>query len=361
MVGTIQHDAAPSNTAGPFGKDLARAEIHRLWQKPTAAPKRYSVPAAQLDELARTVLDTMLVRSYRVTPLPPEKDYQELLSRVTHWVRRGQAVQIMLGYGPMKNPKNTDHTHADWAEFFALCHLCAWHNKICSVYPPGLVIKIIFDDSTIRMANRHPKKPMNDYIASVGKLIRDLRYDSFIAGTMRQSSFAWLFHFGLYQLAALRLRSWERNPANREAMERMLEFSRRNLDVPEGLSKVEREARFVRAAHRYRVYWEALQLSGFSRMGSKIIAMYLDGRQHHLPQPAALHLTSLGKGQVVQPWQGPGALLDNGHGKLVPTVLTGKKLEHLHRTNVSVAGIVPGRGFDSIQICFEDNDGTVAA
>ena len=96
---------------------------------------------------------------------------------------------------------------------------------------------------------------MDDYIASVGKMIRELRYDSFIAGTMRQSSFAWLFHFGLYQLAGLRVRSWERNPANREAMERMLEFSRRNLDVPEGLSEADREVRSARAAHRYRVYW----------------------------------------------------------------------------------------------------------
>jgi hypothetical protein len=342
-------------------EDLARTEIRRLWQRPMDRPGTYPVPSERVETLARTVLDTMLVRAFRVTPLPPEAEYQELLTRVTHWVRRGQPVQIMLGYGPMKNPRTTDHTHADWAEFFALCHLCAWYNKVCAVYPPGLTIKIIFDDSTIRMANRHPRKPMDEYIASVGKLIRELRYDSFIAGTMRQSSFAWLFHFGFYQLAGLRVRRWERNPANREAMDRMLEFSRRNLDVREGLSEAEREASCVRAAHRYRVYWEALQLSGVSRMGNKLIAMYLDGRQHHLPQPAALHLTSLGKGQLVQPWQGAGAFLDNGHGKLVPTVLTGKKLEHLNAENVSVSDVVPCRGFDFIQICFDENTGTTAA
>src|SRR6185369_6034050 len=109
------------------------------------------------------------------------------------------------------------------------CHLCAWHNKVCSVYPPGLRIKIIFDDSTIRMANRYSRTPMLEYMRSVAKLIPAMGYESFIAGTMRQSSFAWLFHFGLYQLARRRVRRWERDPANGEMLARMLEFSRRNL------------------------------------------------------------------------------------------------------------------------------------
>src|SRR5262249_44785671 len=147
-------------------------------------------------QLAKATLDAMLVRAYRVTPLPSQDEYAELLSRVRYWVKRGRPVHIMLGYAPMKNPKTESRTHDDWDEFFALAHLAQWHNKVCTVYPPGLRIKIIFDDSTIRMANRHAKAPMWDYMTSVGRLIREMGYESFLTGTMRQSSFAWLFHFG---------------------------------------------------------------------------------------------------------------------------------------------------------------------
>jgi hypothetical protein len=259
----------------------------------------------------------------------------------------------MLGYGPMKNPMTTDHAHADWAEFFALCHLCAWYNKVCAVYPPGLKIKIIFDDSTVRMANRYPRQPMDEYISSVGQLIRDLRYESFITGTMRQSSFAWLFNFGLYQVAQVRVRRWERDPSNRDALERMLEFSRRNLALPEDLDENERENRFRDAARRYRVYWEALQMSRLSRVGNKLVAMYMDGNQHHLKQSAALHLASVGKQQVTQPWQGAGALRDNGHGKVVPIVLTGKRLQELRVVNVPTTDFLPGPAFNTIPVCFD--------
>jgi hypothetical protein len=329
------------------------AELRRLWIRPAMAPRRFDVPRGQVDNLAKAALDTMLVRSYRVTPLPPPDEYAQLLSRVRYWVRRGRPIQIMLGYGPMKNPHSTGHAHADWAEFFAFCHLCAWHNKISAIYPPGLRIKIIFDDSTIRMANRHARQPMEDYMRSVGRLMRDLNYESFMDGTMRQSSFAWLFHLGLYQLARWRVRRWERDPANLETLDRMLEYSRRNLVVPDHLTGAERERYHRDAAHRYRVYWEALQLSGLSRSGNKIVAMYLDGNQHHIRQDAALHLTSLGKGQVTQPWQGEGALRDNGHGKLVPTVLTTKRREEFHARRIEVRDIVPHDGLDSIFVCYD--------
>ena len=61
--------------------------------------------------------------------------------------------------------------------------------------------------------------------------------------------------------------------------------------MPAECGEAERRRRCEEAAHRYRVYWEALQLSGFSRLGHKLIAMYLDGHQHHLRAPAALHNT----------------------------------------------------------------------
>ena len=78
--------------------------------------------------------------------------------------------------------------------------------------------------------------------------------------------------------------------------------------------------------------------------------MYLEGGQHHIPQSVALHLTSVAKGQVTQPWQGEGALLDNGHGKLVPFVLTGGRREHYATETVGGLDLVPRAGLDRIVV-----------
>ena len=45
-------------------------------------------------------------------------------------VRKGQPIHVTVGFGPLKNPAAVASSRADWAEFFALCHLVAWHNKV---------------------------------------------------------------------------------------------------------------------------------------------------------------------------------------------------------------------------------------
>jgi hypothetical protein len=253
----------------------------------------------------------------------------------------------------MKNLHTAPHCRADWAEFFALCHLCTWHNKVATVYPPGLQITIVFDDSTVRMANRSDTALMAQYMRSVGQLIAALKYQPFIVGTMRQSSFAWLFHFGLYQLAGYRMRQWEKKAVNQPILEQMLTFARRNLILPPGLSPEEQEKRYQEASHRYRVYWDALHLSGLLKWGKSLIGMYLDGTQHHVRQAAALHLATLGKEQVTQPWQGEGVLSDNGKHKLVPMVLTAGRRQRMEIQEVAGLDVIPLPGFDRIKVCKE--------
>lgn len=356
-MATIAPQGAQDETSLPTAlSDKVSAELRQIFVRPVAS-ERLSVAPDKVDSLAKTALDAMLVRAFRVGTLPSDEDYAELLARTRHWVMRGEPIRIMIGYAPMKNPKSVGHTQADWAEFFALAHLVAWHNKVAAVYPPGLRIKIIFDDSTIRMANRYGWGPMKDYMGSIRRLIHAMRYETCIVGTMRQSSFAWLFHFGLYQLAGWRVRRWEREPANQAVFDQMLEGARRNLVTPEDWIAERREQFCREAAHRYRVYWEALQLSGLSRLGKKLVAMYLDGNQHHLRQAAALHLTSVAKGQVTQPWQGEGVLRDNGHDKLVPIVLSGKRRQEVEMRRVEVPGVINYHGLEAIYVCC-DQDST---
>ncbi|HEX4412801.1 MAG TPA: hypothetical protein VH107_04175 [Lacipirellulaceae bacterium] len=330
--------------------DRAIDEIQRRWVRPAAWDPAYRVARDKVSTIAKSALDALLVRDFRVTPYPAAEEYAQLLARVEYWVARSKPIQVRIGYAPLKNPRTVDHTHADWAEFFAICHLAAWHNKVQAVYPPGLQIKIVFDDSTVRMANRYSKKPMREYMRSVSRLIPAMRYESLIVGTMRQSSFAWLFNFGLYQWAAWRLRNWERDPANKPMLDRMFESAQRNLALPEALDEAEKNRLHALAAHRYRVYWEALQLSGFARSGHSLVAMYLDGYQHHVRQPAAFHLRSVGKQQGTQPWQGQGVLQDNGVGKLVPVVLTAKRRVLMDCRIVPLPRLLSLPNFDSITI-----------
>ena len=217
----------------------------------------YSTPPERVEDVARTALDAMLTRPFRVGPLPPTEAYEALLERVRRQVRRGEPVFITQGYAPLKNPNNVPQSRADWAEFFSLLHLAAWHNKVQAVYPPGLRIQIAFDDATLAMANHAGREAMRSYITSIQQLIPVLGLEHLIVGTMRHSAFAWLFHFGLYPLARLRVWCWERDPAHRPQIERMEQFARRNVRVAASLSPAAQERYIQAASHRYRVYWEA--------------------------------------------------------------------------------------------------------
>src|SRR5947209_5825547 len=91
--------------------------MRRRWVRPAPPMARYRVPAAEVDALARAVLDAMLTRPFRIGPLPSDAEYAWLLTCVGHWIRRGRPVQVTLGYAPLKNLNTAPASRADWAEF----------------------------------------------------------------------------------------------------------------------------------------------------------------------------------------------------------------------------------------------------
>ena len=64
---------------------------------------------------------------------------------------------------------------------------------------------------------------------------------------------------------------------------------------------------------------------------------------------------------MTQPWQGEGALLDNGHGKLVPFVLTGGRRSRYRTGVVDGLDLVPLPGFDRIAVAAEQAEGSESA
>jgi hypothetical protein len=324
--------------------------VRKHWVAPRLTVGTAPVAPERVEEVSRRVLDTMLTRPFRVGPLPSERVYAALLRRVRSCVRRNRPVTVTVGYGPLKNQHAVPYSRADWAEFFALCHLVAWHNKVQAVYAPGLRIAVCFDDSTLAMANRADRQLMDSYMTSLPVLARALGYEAIFPKFFTQSGFAWTFHFGFYALARLLVWWWECQAANRAQIQRMDEYARRNVMVPPGLGPAQQDRYIRRASHRYRVYWQALTMSRWVWGPFKLIAMYLDGSQHHVPQAVALHLTTLDKGQVTQPWQGEGALLDNGHGKLEPFVLTAGRRSRYALQEVAGLDLVPCPGFDRLSV-----------
>jgi hypothetical protein len=329
---------------------IESVRAHRYEPRPSAAlPERARRHAV---EVARTALDALLTRPFRVGPLPPREIYDQLLTRVLRKVRHGAPIRISMGFGAQKNPNGAAGSRADWAEFFALCHLIAWHNKVQAVYPPGLSIRIVMDDATLLWANHGDARLMDSYRSSLAALIRALNYDRVIQPPIRLLWLSWACGVW-YPLSWWRVGRWERDPANRAQLERMDAAAHRNLVLPPGLDPVEQARAAERAAHRYRLYWEALRLSGLSRGRRRIIALYLDGSQHHVRQPVTLHVTTLDKGQVTQPWQGEGALRDNGHGRLEPYVLTAARRQLCSVRTVDGLDLLGLPGFDRISVAVD--------
>ncbi len=360
--------------------EILRCRVHevlrRHWVRPQAseplATVEYSLrkygsesrsdsatlTSERVEQLARTALDTMLTRQFRVGPLPSPEMYEQFLAPIRRFVAKGKPIRVTVGYGPLKNPNAVAHSRADWAEFFALSHLVAWHNKVQRVYPPGLQFRIYFDDETLLLANGADKRSMRSYMSSIANLIRVLGYQAVFLPPTRITHFAWFLRFGPYQLfrftllriAEWRVRRWERDPANGEKLQRMKEYARRNVMVPSNLREDERE-RFVEyASHRFRVCWDALRLGAqiFPDRG-RLLALYLDGSQHHRQQ-TALHLTSVDKGQMTQPWQGEGVLLDNGNQKLEPFVLTGGRRSRYQIRVLDGLDVVAAPGFERLAV-----------
>jgi hypothetical protein len=359
---------ATPETRGTINDQTLRAKVEEVlrqhWVRPHPPEPMAPVPEHRLEKTARAALDTLLTCQFRVGPFPSPELYERFLEATCCFVRRRKPIRIFVGFGSLKNQNAVAYSRADWADFFALCHLVAWHNKVQRVYPPGLQLQLLFDDAVSLYANHVNKNLIDSYIACVTDLLRALQLGSIFPSPSRLTHNAWFLRFGPYQLVRMvwmriaerSVRRWEADPANRTQLERMTEFARHNLVFSPDVGPAEQDRQAREASHRFRVAWEALtKLNRIFARKNRLLALYLDGSQHHLPQ-AALRLSSVAKGQITQPWQGEGALLDNGHSQLVPFVLTAGRRSRYQARMVDGLNLVPCSGFDRIPVVWQVGD-----
>jgi hypothetical protein len=96
--------------------------VRRHWVRPHAAepldlsaPSRPRWPSERIEKLARTVLDTLLTRQFRVGPLPSAEMYEQFLAPIRRFVRKGKPIRILVGYGPLKNPNAVSYSRSTTA------------------------------------------------------------------------------------------------------------------------------------------------------------------------------------------------------------------------------------------------------
>lgn len=276
----------------------------------------FRIPAREVEPTARRVGDVLLSRRFRSGLKPAAAIQETIAQKVRYYVQRSQPVRLALGFCPLKNLNAAEANRAEWAEAFAFHQLARLDMAVQEVYPPGLRVRVICDDALVRWVNKVPLRMTRDYMASLRELIAGLGLNYLIEAVLPVSRYTPLLHLTFcFTRAERRMRRWEADPANRQAIETMDFHAFKNLLPTPGLSDEARREQARAASHRYRVFWEALELSGLARLQRPVMALYTSER-------GLLRLFSLCNGNITQPWQGEGCLRLNENDKLVPFVLT---------------------------------------
>ena len=316
-----------------------------------ATANGFSISPDEVEPTARRVADVMLSRRFRRGLKPSAEAQAAIAGKLRFYVRRSQPVRLAIGYAPLKNLNATERNQAEWAEAFSFHQLARLDAAVQEVYPPGLRIRVACDDALLHWVNGVPARLTREYMASLKELIARLDLDYLVERIFPVSRFMPLTHLTFsFTRARWRMQRWESDPANRSAIETMDFHAFKNLMPTPNLSELERWALARRASRRYRIFWEALELSGLPRLQRPVMALYSNER-------GLLRLFSLCTGNVSQPWQGEGCLRVNENGELVPFVLTQERKDafRVHWVNgLNVAGGL----FDRIRVVEPVTTGT---
>jgi hypothetical protein len=119
--------------------------VRRHWVRPHAAELLVPPGPERVEQLARTALDTMLTRQFRVGPLPSPEVYEQFLAPIRRFVAKGKLIRVIVGYAPLKNPNAVTYSRANWARKIGAVRsdkstalaLSCLHDRWTGCYPDG--------------------------------------------------------------------------------------------------------------------------------------------------------------------------------------------------------------------------------
>lgn len=328
-------------------RSTVESELKKYWVAVAPTRKVAVEHGLALEAQLQAVFDVLLSRPHRLGPMPTEKTRDDIVARLRRNVVQGQPVEISLVYATGKNHQAIAYNRADWAEFFALSHLVAWHNKVQKIYAPGLRIQLYLDDVTGSQLNRHNRLT---YMQSISSLIDAMNYSPLFSKPALLSSLSWKLRLGMHPWAAMRVRRWDRQPENSQTLEKMDQVVGRQLMLKSGLASPQQMKKIQEISFRRRVAFEALHLAGVTNSDKRLIAIYQDGDLFSIQKQLALRLTALELGQITPPWQGEGALLENEDGQWEPIVLTAQRRQRTKSILLTGLKVLDLEGFDVITV-----------
>ncbi len=261
-------------------------------------------------------------KQFRSGPLPSEATRNLVLEVIQQHIIKGLPVNIFQFWGGAKNP-NLPLIQAELCEFATLNNLKHLNDEVSKVYAPGLKIFIFPGDERIHHVNKIPSAHTESYVQSLIRLTNHFKgLFSVIPVSTLYQKYAEDFNFSL-QNAKKKIGD---EIYSKPGFDHLVANARKNITVADLNSEEEIDLRSFEAAKDYIIYRVAEEEAKIFRdfadsirfsfiRFSPFYSVYKD----YLPlieeiRPGlncVLHLYTGSKGNITQPWQAIGKIVEN--------------------------------------------------
>ncbi len=304
----------------------AKKTIERYLVKPKEKTAGFKVTDSETDVLSERIYGILQSREFRQGPHKSEEYRQSVLDKIKYQLSESQPIDLLIFFGPQKNPNATDGQTADWAEVFALSNLIKMHNSIAEIYPLGANINIITSGYRAIQVNEVDPKRAEAYETSVKNLVNYLGYDSIITTGHLGALCAEMNSEFQKALGEVRPQAeeWWNDPNNVKEVEEMKAHARNDMDLKGHDDEEIVKEKISNAAFKYKLYRLAeKKVNILCQYSGSVHASY----NRHDSSPI-ISVFTLKKGNITQPWQGEGVLVaERCHDELSPEVLTQRRKE----------------------------------
>jgi aryl-alcohol dehydrogenase-like predicted oxidoreductase len=117
----------------------------------------------------------------RIGPEPDEEQRKILYNVISSYVQSGKPIDTILTWGPKKFFNGKEEKHIDLSEVLSFQTLISLHNKIKSIYAPGLHLYLFMEDFEGKfIEGNHLENIFDSYISELEKLVKILGMNKII-------------------------------------------------------------------------------------------------------------------------------------------------------------------------------------